>query len=338
MCADREWIRATLAHRQPRAVPYNFMFSPPALALLQGHYGRDDLPDALDMPIRMAAPNSIKPLYAGPAEHGRTITDEFGVGWSTSDIDRGSPIGPPLGEASLSGYAFADPAAEYRFEGLGEWCRQNAAHFTVIWVGDLWERATFMRGMEGILLDVALNPGFVERLLRGIADHVLRTMEILFERFEFDAVAVSDDYGAQKAMIMSPGDWRRLIKPLLAEIYGLAKKHGRYTFHHSCGNIRPIIGDMIDAGLDILHPIQPEAMDVYALKRDFGREVTFCGGLRTQDLLPRGTAGQIRDEVRKLKDVMGAGGGYILEPGITVQADVPLANMLAMIEEAKKAP
>ena len=83
------------------------------------------------------------------------------------------------------------------------------------------------------------------------------------------------------------------------------------------------------------HPIQPEAMDVYRLKREFGRDLTFCGGLRTQDLLPFGTPEQIRAEVRKLKREMGTDGGYIFEPGITVQGDVPLENILAMIDEAR---
>jgi uroporphyrinogen decarboxylase len=136
-------------------------------------------------------------------------------------------------------------------------------------------------------------------------------------------------------MLMSPAHWRRFIKPRLAEIYGLAKRHDRVVFHHSCGHITPIIGEMIDIGLDILHPIQPEAMDVFQLKREFGANVTFCGGVRTQDLLPRGMPVQVRDEVKRLQDVMGQGGGYILEPGITVQADVPLANLLALIEAAR---
>ena len=97
----------------------------------------------------------------------------------------------------------------------------------------------------------------------------------------------------------------------------------------------PIIGDLIDIGLDILHPIQPEAMDVRVAQAEFGSRLTFCGGVRTQDLLPHGTPQQVRDEVRRLKDVMGRGGGYILEPGITLQADVPTANLLALIEEAR---
>jgi uroporphyrinogen decarboxylase len=332
----KEWIGATLAHRTPPRVPYNFMFSPPARAAVEKHYGTAALEDLLDFPLRTNAPKSIKPLYSHPSQFGPTVTDEFGVVWSTTEIDRGSPIGPSLAEPDLSHFKWPDPTAEYRFEHLGQWTKDNAGHFTILWVGDLWERATFMRGMEAILFDLSLNPKFVEQLLRGLADHILRTMAILFERFKFDGVAVSDDYGTQHGLLMSPDHWRHFIKPRLGEIYSLAKRNGRTVFHHSCGNVLQIAGDLIDMGLDILHPIQPEAMDIVELKRRYGRSLTFCGGVRTQDLLPFGTPDEVRDEVRRLKDVMGKRGGYILEPGITLQADVPVENMVAMIEEARR--
>jgi uroporphyrinogen decarboxylase len=160
-------------------------------------------------------------------------------------------------------------------------------------------------------------------------------MEIVLDRFAFDGIALSDDYGTQHGMLMSPEHWRRFVRPRLAEIYDLARRRGRTVLHHSCGNVVPIVGDLIDLGVDVLHPIQPEAMDIVALKREFGGDLTLCGGVPTQDLLPRGTPAEVRAEVRRLKDVMGKGGGYILEPGITLQADVPLANLVAMIEEAR---
>jgi uroporphyrinogen decarboxylase len=316
-------------------VPYNFMFSPPAQAILQRHFGTENLEETLAFPIRMNAPNSIKPLYAEPQVFGDTVQDEFGVVWTTSRIDRGAPVGPCLSRPDLRGYRFPDPAREYRFEGLGDWCSKNRGHYTILWVGDLWERATFMRSMEELLLDVALHPRFVRRLLEGIAGCILETMRILFARLDFDGIAVSDDYGTQAGMIIAPEAWRRLVRPLLAEIYALAHKNGRTVLHHSCGNILPIIPYLIGIGLDILHPIQPEAMDVLALKREFGRDLSLCGGLGTQRLLPRASPEEVRREVRRLKSELGRGGGYILEPGITLQADVPLENMLAMIEEAR---
>ncbi len=332
---NREWIIETLAHRPSGAVPYNLGFSPRPRMLLEEYFHTKDVPAALDMPIRMNSPASIKPLYAAPAEFGPTAADEFGVVWTTNEIDRGSPIGPSLPEADLAKFRLPDFSREYRFEHLGAWTSAQKGNFIILWVGDLWERATFIRGMENILLDVALDEFFVSGLLRRLADYILGTMGILFQWFEFDGIALSDDYGTQRGMLMSPASWRRLIKPLLAEIYGFAHKHGRIAFHHTCGNIEPIIGDLIEIGLDILHPIQPEAMDPLKIKREFGKDLTLCGGLGTQMLLPHGSPREVRAEVKRLKDQMGGSGGYILEPGITLQADVPLENLLALIEEAK---
>lgn len=331
---NREWIKDTLSHKENIGVPYNFYFSPVSLRSIEEYYG-EGIEDVLDLPLRSNGTVSIKPLYADPDVFGDFAPDEFGVKWSTNKIDRGSPI-PCLIEPSLKGYSFPDPNTDYRFVGLDMWCENNVNNFSMIWIGDLWERAVFMRGMENLLLDLHLNPDFVHELLRNLADYILETMKILFERFEFDAVNLSDDYGMQNSMIMSPDHWREFVKPYLTEIYSFAKTNDRTVFHHSCGNVYPIIPDLIDIGLDILHPIQPEAMDIYSLKREFGKDLTLNGGVNTQRLLPFGTESEIRDEIRRLKDEMGKGGGYILEPGITILADVPQKNIVAMIDEAMK--
>lgn len=334
MTDNREWIKAAVRHRGTDAVPYNFLFSPPAARIAREQYG-DDLETRLGLPLRMMGTTAKKPLYADPREFGPTATDDFGVVWSTSPVDRGSPIGPCLKTPSLDGYVFPDPARPTRFAGLPEWCRKQQGHYRIIWVGDLWERATFMRGMEDLLLDVALHPAFVQALLERLTEYILRTIGILVETCDFECIAVSDDYGMQRSMVMSPEAWRTLVRPCLARIYALAKRHGRDVFHHSCGHIVPIVGDLIDIGLDILHPIQPEAMDIGLLKREFGSHLTFCGGVPTQTLLVTGTPDDVRCEVRRLKRDMGRDGGYILEPGITLQVDVPRANLVALIDEAR---
>ena len=329
---NRQWIQRVLAHDDAAPVPYNLMFSPVARGLLEEHYGTLDVEQHLNLPIRMRGPRSIKPLYASPQEFGDMVTDEFGVVWTTNRIDRGVPVGPCLTGPELSGYRFPDPTAEYRFEHLEAWCRANSQHYTIVWIGDLWERAGFMCGLQRLLLYVATEPDFVQELLRRIADYILHTMDLILERFEFDGVALSDDYGTQQSLMINPAAWRRLVKPYLAEIFAKAKSAGRTTFLHSCGNVREVIPDLIELGLDVLHPIQPEAMDASELKRRYGDRLTFCGGLGTQNVLAKSTPGQVRDEVRRLKKTMGRGGGYILEPGITIQADVPLENILAVIE------
>jgi uroporphyrinogen decarboxylase len=334
MMNNKEWIKSTVMHNETKRVPYNFFFTPQSQRLLEEHYKTDDLFNTLDLPIRFAMPNTIKPIYAQPEDHGTTLRDEFGVLWSVNPIDRGAPIGPSLLEPDLKRYKFPDPGDEYRFEGLGEWCSDNAGHYTVMIVGDLWERATFMRGMENLLMDISLNPRFVENLLIGLTDYILETMRILCERFSFDAIGLSDDYGSQHGLLISPEAWLRFIKPCLARIFAYAKKNGYGIFLHSCGNIRSIIEELIDVGLDILHPIQPEAMDIMELKTEYGKDLTFCGGISTQRLLPSGTPGEIHDVVRRTKEIMGRRSGYICDAGINILADVPLENIIAFIEEA----
>ena len=119
---NKQWIFQSIAHEEPAAVPYNFMFSPPAQKSLEQHYGHGDLDEFLGFPIRMAGCNTIKPLYADPDEFGETIADEFGVIWTTSKINRGAPIVHPLTTDDLSGYKMPDPQEHYRFEGIDQWC------------------------------------------------------------------------------------------------------------------------------------------------------------------------------------------------------------------------
>lgn len=334
---DKDWIYNTVSHKDTGRVPYHFDFTPPALKKMTEYYGSDDIENILSLPIRWGGTHTMKPLYADTETYGDQATDEFGVTWSVSDLDRGAPLSPGITKPDLSGYKFPDPDLDYRFEDIDTWCDDNKKHFRLLWVGELWERATFIRSMEEILLDLAVNKKFVYELLEGLTDYVMRTMNILLDRYDFEAFSLSDDYGTQKALQMSPGDWRKFVKPFLSQIFELSRKNEKIMMVHTCGNVYEVIGDMIDIGLDILHPIQPETMDIHKLKTEFGKDLTFQGGLGTQNLLPNATTDQVREEVKMLKDTMGKGGGYILEPGITIQGDISLENLLAMIEEAKKA-
>ncbi|MFQ5793164.1 MAG: uroporphyrinogen decarboxylase family protein [Acidobacteriota bacterium] len=330
----KELIRSAIEHRETGRVPYNFMFSPPAEKRVKEHYGAEDLVTALDMPMFLFGAKD-KPLYAAPEVYGETITDQFGVVWSTGKIDRGSPIGPPLKEPSLSHYSFPSPDDPRRFARLDEKVAKRRDRFLIAVIGDLWERAGFMRGLGNLCMDVLENPRFVEELLEGIKEYVIRTLEQLV-RYNPDGVFLSDDYGTQTGLIIDPRQWRRLVKPRLTEVYHAAKGRNLVVMHHTCGDVREIIPDMIEIGLDILHPIQPETMDIFALKREFGAELTLCGGIGTQHLLPRGTPSEVRETVRSTLDFMAKGGGYILEPGITLQDDVPVENIVAMIEAARE--
>ena len=331
--SPRDLVSAALRHEETPTVPYSFMFSPPAEARLREHYNTDDLQAALDIHLHLFAPVG-KPLYASPDDFGPTITDEFGVVWATSHVDRGYPVEHPLKTPSLAGYEFPDPLAAGRWGGVAEAAAKYPTQFHVAVIGDLWERAHFLRGLDALLCDLVESPGFVHSLLESICAYNLATLERMAMHSP-DAVFISDDYGFQDRMMMSPAMWRRFVKPHLSPLLAEAQARGLATMLHTCGHVTEIIPDLIEIGLDILHPIQPEAMDIPALKREFGRDLTFCGGISTQRLLPFASPAEVRAEVLATIAEMSHGGGYITEPGITLQADIPTDNLVALIETAR---
>ena len=173
----RQRIEMTLAHREPPLVPLDLMFSPPARSALQAHLGTADVDAALGVDILLVGPGGGKPLYASPAEYGPTITDQWGVVWSTSDINHGSPIGPSVAEPDLGLVPRPDANDPKRFEGLRDVLAAERERYRVIGCGDMWERAGFMRGLHHLLLDVALNPDFVAGLLDILCDYILATIK-----------------------------------------------------------------------------------------------------------------------------------------------------------------
>ena len=142
----------------------------------------------------------------------------------------------------------------------------------------------------------------------------------------------SDDWGDQRGVILGPARWRRYIKPYQAKLYEKVHRAGKFTLSHCCGNIRDILPDVIEIGLDVLQSVQPEAMDPYVLKREYGKDITFWGGLGSQRLVPFGTPDEIREEVKRLCDAMGRDGGYILGPAKSMQPETPTENAAAVVE------
>jgi uroporphyrinogen decarboxylase len=289
-----ELVRAALCHRETERLPYNFMLSPPAARKLRDHLHLDEVEQWVGSCLYFYGP-SDKPLYAHPEKYGATITDQWGVVWATSTIDRGYPITHPLRDLDLTGYPFPDPLEPRRWRHLAQNAVQPAGppRYSVAVIGDLWERANFLCGLDTLLLALRDRPAFVHDLLARIVQYNLATLEHQAP-YRPDAFFLSDDYGLQRSLMMSPADWRMFLKPHVATLAAAAHAHGARFMLHSCGHVTEIIPDLIELGLDILHPVQPEAMDLAHLKREYGRDLTFCGGLNTQQLLPYGTPAEIR--------------------------------------------
>jgi len=194
--------------------------------------------------------------------------------------------------------------------------------------------------MDNFMVDLALSPDFAGALMDHVTDGLLsltrKTLEAGRDGYVF--YEYNDDLGSQQAMLIDPRMWRDFIKPRMAKICDLIHSFGVKVRYHSCGSIRPIIPDLIEIGVDILNPIQPLAtgMDPADLKKEFGRQLAFDGGIDTQLLLPKGTPEEIRVQARSYIETLGEDGGYILAGSHTLQADIPTENIIALVDEAKK--
>jgi uroporphyrinogen decarboxylase len=201
----------------------------------------------------------------------------------------------------------------------------------------LFEMVCRLCGMEKATLDLAADPELADEMLREAGWFAQRIAEMACERFPLDWLWTGDDVGGQRAMIMSPQCWREMIRPRLARIFEVGKSRGLWVAYHSCGAIRPIIPDLVEMGLDVLNPVQCNCpgMDPLDLKREFGRELAFMGGVDTQGVLPNGAARDVRRATVRLLDAMTAdGGGYILAASHTVPPETPTENIFAMYDVA----
>ena len=209
-------------------------------------------------------------------------------------------------------------------------------YILVMIYGSHFEKAYFARGIENLLADMAGAPGFARELHRKIIEKNLVMLENFLNLPEIDGVLLGSDWGAQRGLLMSEAVWQDMIRPGEQSEYNLVHSYGKHVWVHSCGKIDRLIPSLIEMGLDVLNPVQPEAMDLAELKRRFGQRLTFWGGISTQQTLPFGTPADVRAEARRVRDLMARGGGYIFAPAQGIQGDVPPENILALLEVARE--
>ena len=155
---------------------------------------------------------------------------------------------------------------------------------------------------------------------------------------ELDFIWYGDDFSTQRGMMISPEMWRKYLKPSYMRIFKLIKSYEIGVWFHSCGSFAPVIGELVEGGMDVWETVQAHLADndPAELKRNYGEHITFFGAINSQRTLPFGSPEDVRKEVRERFKVLGKNGGYIVGPDHSIQKNMPWQNIEALYDEARK--
>lgn len=340
----REAIKNVLAFRPVSPTPYNLDFTRVTRAKLAQHFGTEDVDETIGnymlqinvgsnagAEINRTAEALMKPLGQGHFE------DEFGVIWHKAPGDDvGRPVNQVLREPNAELLKMPNPADPRRWAGFERIAATAGDRYILVcFSSPLFQRAWFLRSMGEMLMDLAANEDFVHALLDKLTEFSIGIVRQVATR-RADGIFFYDDYGQQKGLLFSPAMFRRYFAPRLARIVGEARSLGLDVFLHSCGDVSSILEDICATGVQVFNPFQPEVMDMVAVAQRFRGRLAFYGGISTQYTLPYGPPQDVRAEVRRMVSLFKDSGGYILAPAHAVQADVPIENIIALLDEVRR--
>ncbi len=293
---------------------------------------------------------------------GSPYVDDWGVGQPEIEPGIYFPALHPLQSANrpedLLAYPWPDMHDPARYAHLRAEVERLAEENRYAIVGAPWlisplERAFQLQGMQAFLLNLVDAPDFAAALLRKITDLCLQNLDHFLAATgdRLDMIILADDLGTQTNLLISPRTYRSLLKPLHAELIARVRAHSRArvtpqncgvtpqncgVMFHSDGDVFPLLDDFVEIGVDILNPVQitGRMADLAQLKQRYGRRLVFCGAIDTQRVLPLGSPAEVRAEVKRVIETLGADGGYLLAAVHTIPNETPPENILAMVDAA----
>jgi uroporphyrinogen decarboxylase len=275
---------------------------------------------------------------------GLSVTDEWGMEFVIRDGEshpdyRRFPLHDADSSSDIEKHEWPDPNDASRVEGLLHEAKSyhDLGYAVGINFGGVWERSWYVRGMDRIMMDLAVDPSFARSIFQKIFDVQSQMYELILKEVGdyLSIVCLSSDMGTQSSLLVSPEIWRKYICPFEHSHINLIKKNTEaIVAHHACGAVRPLIPDYIEMGIEVLNPVQTTAdgMDPFELKREFGNDISFWGGIDTQKILPFGSTKEVKEHVRKMIDAFSPGGGYLFATCQNIQDEVPVENIVAMYE------
>jgi uroporphyrinogen decarboxylase len=361
----RDRVLAVLNHEVPDRCPMQISFTPEFASRLRGEMGPAAAPAlraagssrtielacALGEDLLLAPAGFVNSSYVNEQHTGGAsrLTDEWGVQWKNIEYRTRFGTGcytemaaHPLAEdAAIETYHPPDPHRPGLCEDAQRLVQDYGQEYWIVGmtVCTIFETAWALRGYERLLMDFVTNPELAERILDIPFRYHLALARRLVD-LGVDMIWTGDDVGAQNGMLMSPATWRRFLKPRLADFIAALKRQnqGLKIAYHTDGCVYPIIADLIDIGVDVLNPIQPQSMDPGRLKREYGGRLCFWGTIDIQQTLPFGTPEQVTAEILARLGSVGRNGGLILSPTHNVQLDTPMENFWAMVKTITETP
>ena len=364
----QERVLAALSHQQPDRVPIDLGATRDSSIVVEGyerlkqHFGvrqrntllsrmmqvvdvDEQVLQALDIDVRGVFPGGAPDEIIGD----NCYRDEWGV-------ERVKPPGshyydqvsfPLAGEITLrdiANYPWPDPHHPARTQGLRERIqeiRQTTDCAIVLNLPSAFVHTSqYLRGFSDWFMDIAADRKLIGALFDAALDISLAMCQVILEQVgdQVDVLMASDDLGLQGGLMISPDAYRELIKPRHRRYFQLMHDMSpAKVFFHTCGSVVDILEDLVEIGVDVLHPVQVTAkgMEPASLKREYGDRLAFWGAIDTQHVLPHGSVEDVQAEVERRIEELGPGGGYVLGAVHNIQPDVPLENVLTMFQHAR---
>lgn len=346
--SPRERVWRAIHRQYPDQVPKEAGFTPALYERFKQETGHDDPAEYFGMETRDVSFSPLYPEdtpdfseYVKDVPKEAEVVDEYGHLQIPAHYYHFWGYVFPLRNAEsvtdIERYPWPDVTLPYRYARLKEDVKRlhERDYFVSPFAGHIFESAWQMVGLEKFLMNMTLNPALVEAVLEHFTgDACFRARQ--FAEAGVDMLRTGDDVGMQTGLMMSPDMWRQFLKPRLARVIQAARQVNPDlpVWYHSDGKIMPIINDLIEVGVTVLNPVQPESLDVYEVKRSYGDKLAFWGTVGTQSVMPFGTPEDVKREVKRMIELFAP--GIVIAPTHVLEPDVPWENVVAFFEAVEE--
>ena len=345
---NRENILLGLRRQQPERVGFDFVLAPALLEEFKRRTGREDYQDYYQFPVRCLEINPTRlrtdfSIYYDSLPPGTRPLDwnpEWGVmgapGATAHFQEMLHPMGGFTSAEQVESYPWPDFLASYRWEGAAKTAqafKERDLVCAAFMEMTIFEIAWYLRGMDLFMEDLICGEKIAIALLDRLTE-IRIGMARHYARAGVDILMLGDDVATQLDMMISPELWRDTMKPRLADVIRAAKEVNPdiLIFYHGDGNMERILPELIEIGVEVLNPVQPECMEPIKMKKRYGDSLAFWGCIGTQTTMPFGTPDEVKQTVKDLIKTVGKGGGLFLAPTHVLEPDVPWENVEAFIE------